>query len=43
MNKNRLRKHEQSLNTKLRLKKAKDWVRSWIYKDSSFNRLNPNE
>lgn len=43
MNKNRRRKHEQPNFIKRSMKRATNYILSWVYSGTAFKRLNPEE
>jgi hypothetical protein len=43
MNKNRRRKHEKHPFLKRNWQRATNYVLSWVYQDTAFERLNPEE
>jgi hypothetical protein len=43
MNKNRRRKHEKHKFLKRNWQRATNYVLSWVYQDTAFERLNPEE
>jgi len=43
MNKNRQRKHEVHQYLKRNMKRATNYILSWVYSGTAFKRLNPEE
>lgn len=43
MNKNRQRKHEEHSFIKRSMKRATNYILSWVYSGTAFKRLNPEE